>query len=96
MFASVARGSSVAVAVSTLIVAGLFLPVRRRVQRLVDRHFYRSKIDAEAMLGRFGARLQHEADLETLVAELDHVVRDALQPALVAVWLRNDPETATR
>jgi hypothetical protein len=96
VFTSVARGSSVAVALSTLVVAGLFLPVRRRVQRLVDSRFYRSKIDAEAMLGRFGARLQHEADLETLVAELDHVVRDALQPALVAVWLRNDPETATR
>jgi hypothetical protein len=95
LFTSVARGSSVAVALSTLIVAGLFLPVRRRIQRLVDQRFYRSKIDAEATLARFGARLQHEADLDSLLAELDQVVRDALQPAAVAVWLRNDPETAT-
>jgi hypothetical protein len=96
VFAPIARGSSVAVALSTLIVAGLFLPVRRRVQRFVDRRFYRRKVDAEAMLARFGARLQREADLESLLAELDHVVRDAMQPAVVAVWLRNDPETATQ
>jgi hypothetical protein len=96
VFASVARGSSVAVALSTLIVAGLFLPARKRVQRVVDRRFYRSRIDAESMLARFGERLQHEADLDALVAELDHVVRDSLQPAKIAIWLRNDPETATQ
>jgi hypothetical protein len=103
LFASVARGSSVAVALSTLVVAGLFLPVRRRVQRLVDRRFYRNKIDAEAMLARFGARLQHESDLEALLSDVRSVVTEALAPAHVSLWLRsdagiarNDPETATR
>jgi hypothetical protein len=88
VFASLARGSSVAVALSTLIVAGLFLPVRRRVQRFVDRRFYRSKIDAEATLARFGARLQHEADLDTLLADVRSVVAEALAPAHVSLWLR--------
>jgi len=88
VFASVARGSSVAVALSTLIVAGLFLPVRRRVQRLVDRRFNRSKIDAEAMLAQFGTRLQHEADLDTLLSDVRSVVAEALAPAHVSLWLR--------
>jgi hypothetical protein len=48
------------------------------------------------MLARFGERLRHEADLDTLVTELDEVVRDALQPAVISVWLRNDPETVAR
>jgi hypothetical protein len=88
LFASLARGSSVAVALSTLIVAGLFLPVRRRVQRFVDQRFYRSKIDADAMLARFGARLQHEADLDTLLSDVRSVVTEALSPAHVSLWLR--------
>jgi hypothetical protein len=103
VFASVARGSSVAVALSTLIVAGLFLPVRRGVQRFVDRRFYRSKIDAEMTLARFGARLQREADLDTLLSDVRSVVTEALAPAHVSLWIRsdagftrNDPETATR
>jgi hypothetical protein len=93
VFVPLARGSSVAVALSTLVVAGLFLPVRTRVQRFVDRRFYRSKVDSEEMLARFGARLQREAGLDALLGELQRVVHDAMQPALVSVWLRNDPET---
>jgi hypothetical protein len=89
LFTSVARGSSVAVALSTLIVAGLFLPVRRRVQRVVDRRFYRSRIDAEAMLAQFGTRLQHEADLDTLLSDVRSVVAEALAPAHVSLWLRS-------
>jgi hypothetical protein len=103
LFTSVARGSSVAVALSTLIVAGLFLPVRRRVQRFVDRRFYRSKIDAEATLARFGRRLQDESDLDTLLSDVRSVVTEAVAPAHVSLWIRNDagfarndPETATR
>jgi hypothetical protein len=88
LFASVARGSSVAVALSTLIVAGLFLPVRRWVQHVVDRRFYRSKFDAEAMLAQFGTRLQHESDLDSLLADVRSVVTEALAPAHVSLWLR--------
>lgn len=94
VFAPVARGSSVAVALSTLVVAALFFPVRTRVQRFVDRRFYRSKIDAEAMLARFGARLRREADLEALLNELHIAVRDAFQPSEVSVWLRREDPTA--
>ena len=66
------------------------------MQETVDRRFYRSKTDAEETLARFGARLQRETDVETLLADLDHVVREALQPAVVTVWLRNDPETVAQ
>lgn len=100
VFAPIDRGSSVAVALSTLVVAALFLPVRARVQRFVDRRFYRSKVNAEEMLSRFGARLRREADLDTLRIELSNAVRDTFQPAEVWLWLRaddfrprNDPET---
>jgi hypothetical protein len=95
-FGPVTQGNELAVACSTLVVAALFRPVRGRVQSAVDRRFYRSKVDAESMLARFGAHVQHEADLDTLTTELDRIVRDALQPSLVAIWLRNDPETATQ
>jgi hypothetical protein len=88
VFAPVARGSSVGVALSTLVVAALFLPVRTRVQRFVDRRFYRSKVDAEATLARFGARLRHEADLEALLHEVSKTVHETLQPAQVWLWLR--------
>jgi hypothetical protein len=87
-FASLARGSSVAVALSTLVVAALFFPARRWVQRFVDRRFYRSKIDAEATLARFGARLQREADLDALNHEIRSVVAETLAPAHVSLWLR--------
>lgn len=88
VFAPVAGGSSVAVALSTLVVAGLFLPVRTRVQAFVDRRFYRSKVNAEEALARFGARLRHEADLDTLLGELQSVVGQTLAPAHVSLWLR--------
>jgi len=88
VFAPVARGSSVAVALSTLLVAALFLPVRTRVQRFVDRRFYRSKVNAEAMLARFSERLRHEADLEALLTELQGTVRETFQPSEVSLWLR--------
>ena len=102
-FAPVARGSSVAVALSTLVVAALFLPVRTRVQRFVDRRFYRSKINAEATLARFSARLRREADVDALLRDVRSVVTEALAPAHVSLWLRsdaalapNDSETATQ
>jgi hypothetical protein len=102
VFEPIARGSSVAVALSTLIVAALFLPVRTRVQRFVDRRFYRSKVDSEEMLARFGARLRREADLDTLLGGLSDAVRETFQPTEVWLWMRaedvgarNDPGTVT-
>jgi hypothetical protein len=93
VFAPVAGGSSVAVALSTLVVAGLFLPVRTRVQRFVDRRFYRSKVNAEETLARFGAQLRRESDLETILGELHIAVREAIQPAEVWLWLRPEEPT---
>lgn len=89
LFSPVASGSSVAVALSTLVVAGLFLPVRRRVQRFVDRRFYRRKVDAEETLARFAARLRHERDIDSLQAEVCAVVGETMAPAHVQLWLRD-------
>ena len=79
--------SAVAVAASTLIAAALFNPVRRRVQRAVDRRFNRARYDAEAVVAAFTGRLRHTVDFDAVREDLVGVVDEAFQPTQVSVWL---------
>ena len=83
--------SDFAVAASTLIVAALFVPLRRRVQNVVDRRFNRHRYDAATTIEAFTARLRAEVDIDTLAVELKDIVARTMQPSVVSVWLREAP-----
>ena len=93
VFESFTSGNSVVVAASTLVVAALFTPVRRRVQHVVDRRFDRARVDGERTSAAFSARLRDEVDIATVTADLDGTVRSALRPASLGLWLRNGTRT---
>jgi len=80
--------NTLAVAGSTLLVAALFQPLRRRVQRLVDRRFNRARYDAERILADFAGRLRDEVDLAALEAEITATVSRTVEPVSVALWVR--------
>lgn len=80
--------SSLAIAISTLVIAALFGPIRRHTQITIDRRFYRSKYDAAQTLATFGERLRSEIDMATLSRDLTLVVHESLSPEHVSLWLR--------
>ena len=81
--------SAVSVVVSTLVIAALFSPLRKRIQNDIDRRFYRKKYDAEKVVAAFGSSLRQEVNLEDLQSQIVAVVQETLQPKSASLWVRD-------
>lgn len=81
--------SPLAIVISTLVIAALFAPLRRRVQTFIDRRFFRQKYDAQQVLAHFTQTSQDEVSLEALTTEIDRVVQETMQPQTTTIWLKN-------
>jgi hypothetical protein len=87
--------SDLAIVASTLAIVALFNPLRRRIQTIIDKRFYRRKYDAAKVLAAFGATARDETDLERLTSELLRAVDETMQPEFVGLWLRQAPTSST-
>lgn len=94
LFRPITGDSPLALVVSTLIIAALFLPLRRRIQEVIDRRFFRRRYNAERVLEQFAATVRDEPDLDTLTAELVRVIQETMQPNFVSIWLQPADEIA--
>ena len=81
-------GDTISVALSALVVAALFQPLRRRVQSVVDRRFDRARYDGQRLAEAFAGRLRHEVDIASVTADLDATVRAAVHPNMAGLWVR--------